>query len=145
MDKNCIFCDISSKKIPAHIIYEDELIMAILDQRPTRQGHTLIIPKVHVDYFMNLDKKLATHIVLTGNKLAKRMMGALKPTPLRVGFVVHGAIPHVHYHILPQYEETDITSGTMATCKDGKVVFDHELIPVANDKEQQAMVKLLSM
>lgn len=66
-----MFCILNQER-SAHIIYEDELIMAILDQRPTRQGHTLTILKTHVDCFMNLESELATHIVLTRNKLAQK-------------------------------------------------------------------------
>ena len=44
---NCIFCDIVSKKIPAHIIYEDSDFMAFLDIRPLAPGHALVIPKKH--------------------------------------------------------------------------------------------------
>lgn len=42
------------------------------------------------------------------------MMMVLKPTPLRVGFVIHGQIPYAHYYVIPQSEETDITLETMA-------------------------------
>ncbi len=47
-EKDCIFCNVSQKKI----IDENELCIAIYDSYPVTKGHTLIIPKRHVsDYF----------------------------------------------------------------------------------------------
>lgn len=45
--KDCIFCKIINKEIPAKIIAENELALAFLDVNPIADGHTLIIPKNH--------------------------------------------------------------------------------------------------
>jgi histidine triad (HIT) family protein len=44
---DCIFCKIVEKKIPAHIVYEDEHFLAFLDIHPQSPGHTQVIPKKH--------------------------------------------------------------------------------------------------
>lgn len=46
-EENCIFCKIVSKKIPAHIVYEDASFIVFLDIHPLSPGHTLVIPKKH--------------------------------------------------------------------------------------------------
>jgi len=44
---NCLFCKIIDKKIPAHIVYEDELFLSFLDINPQSPGHVQVIPKKH--------------------------------------------------------------------------------------------------
>ena len=46
--KDCIFCKIVSKEIPAHIVYEDGDFMVFLDIHPHTPGHVQVIPKQHV-------------------------------------------------------------------------------------------------
>ena len=41
--KDCIFCKIANKEIPAKVIFEDDICMAYLDINPLHSGHTLII------------------------------------------------------------------------------------------------------
>ena len=43
----CIFCQIVSKEIFSHIIYEDNDFLAFIDIHPISPGHTLVIPKRH--------------------------------------------------------------------------------------------------
>ena len=45
----CIFCDIIDHKIPSSVVYEDDEVLAILDISQVTFGHTLVMPKKHVD------------------------------------------------------------------------------------------------
>jgi histidine triad (HIT) family protein len=47
MTKDCVFCRIAAKEIPAKIVYEDDQIIAFDDLRPQAPVHVLIIPKEH--------------------------------------------------------------------------------------------------
>lgn len=47
---DCIFCKIVAGEIPSYKIYEDEKYLAFLDIFPSAEGHTLVIPKQHVDW-----------------------------------------------------------------------------------------------
>ena len=47
-EKQCIFCSIVSEKIPGYKISENDSALAVLEINPVSKGHTLIIPKVHV-------------------------------------------------------------------------------------------------
>ena len=40
-----IFCKIINKEIPSYTIYEDNIVLVILDINPNSCGHSLIIPK----------------------------------------------------------------------------------------------------
>jgi histidine triad (HIT) family protein len=45
--KDCIFCKIVKKEIPANIVHEDDQFLAFLDINPRAPGHVLVIPKQH--------------------------------------------------------------------------------------------------
>lgn len=107
--ESCIFCRIVSGEIPSTRVYEDEKILAFLDIRPIREGHVLILPKEHFDYFEQIPAGLAGAIVTFAQKLgraAKRLYGVQ-----RVGFMFTGTdVAHAHAHVVPMVEATDLTS-----------------------------------
>ena len=45
--KDCLFCKIGRKEIPAKVAYEDAEVMAFEDLSPQAPVHTLIIPRAH--------------------------------------------------------------------------------------------------
>ncbi len=142
--ENCIFCKIVAREIPTKKIYEDELVIAFLDHRPVRKGHTLIIPKVHVDNFIDLDNELAQHIFEKGLQIGRKMQTVLRPK--RVGFVVAGfGVPHAHYHVIPMWDENDITSSQYAVLRDGNIAFTMDHIAIVDAAEQDKLTKDLSL
>ena len=50
-----IFTKIINREIPAYILYENKNFISILDINPLTHGHSLVIPKVEIDYFFELD------------------------------------------------------------------------------------------
>jgi diadenosine tetraphosphate (Ap4A) HIT family hydrolase len=44
-----VFCDIVAKKSPAHIVYEDDDLIAFLDNHPIADGYTLVLKKRHYE------------------------------------------------------------------------------------------------
>ncbi|WP_337170176.1 HIT family protein [Gemmatimonas aurantiaca] len=106
----CIFCRIAVKEVDAVIVYEDEHIMAFLDIGPIRPGHTQIIAKSHVATFEELPPALAARILHLGQQLARRMKQVYAVD--RVAFLFTGGdVAHVHAHVVPMHEKTDITSA----------------------------------
>jgi histidine triad (HIT) family protein len=105
----CVFCAIARGEIPAHIICEDGDLIACLDIGPIRPGHTQIITRQHFPYFDDLPPRIASAIVVLGQRIAKthrRLFGVD-----RAAFVFTGGdIAHVHAHVVPMVEFTDITS-----------------------------------
>ncbi|MBS3172445.1 HIT domain-containing protein, partial [Candidatus Woesearchaeota archaeon] len=55
--KDCIFCKIIKREIPAKIFYEDKYCIAFLDINPVNIGHTLIIPKTHFETIEQMKKE----------------------------------------------------------------------------------------
>ena len=109
MSDNCLFCRIARREIPAHIIHEDERLMAFLDIQPVRPGHTLIIPKQHYPYYEDMPADLAGHIVNLGQKLGRHMKRLYGVD--RVGFAFTGIhVAHTHAHVIPMHHPQDVTS-----------------------------------
>ena len=106
---DCLFCRIANRRLSAHVLFQDELLIAFLDVFPIRPGHTLIIPKIHCDYFETVPAATAARIMEVGQKIA-RAMKEIYAVP-QVAFVYTGSdIPHAHAHLLPMHDKTDITS-----------------------------------
>ena len=62
LSEDCAFCRIISGQSPAFTVYEDENNIAFLDILPLRPGHTLVIPKKHVQQLSHLDAETAASL-----------------------------------------------------------------------------------
>ena len=95
-----IFTRIVQGEIPCHKIAEDDRFLAFLDIHPLCEGHTLVIPKVEVDYLFDLDDELLAGML----PFAKTVAGKIKAVvPCnRIGLTVIGLeVPHAHIHLIP--------------------------------------------
>ena len=59
-----IFTKIINSEIPSYKIAEDANYFAFLDINPLAKGHTLVVPKLEVDYIFNLDDKTKKKAVI---------------------------------------------------------------------------------
>lgn len=111
---DCIFCNIVEGKIPSVKIWEDDEFMAILDKFPATRGQTLIIPKEHEEYILNLDDEIYNRLFNVAKKISKAIDKSLNT--LRTCFVVEGfAVPHVHLRLHPCYEKKLLLEGKEAS------------------------------
>jgi histidine triad (HIT) family protein len=98
--EGCIFCKIAKGEIDSAKIYEDDKFFAFLDLHPVNPGHTLLIPKEHVDYVFNINEPLYSEIFKTAKKLSKPIQNAVKSK--RIGISIEGfGVPHTHIHLIP--------------------------------------------
>ncbi|MFC5510660.1 histidine triad nucleotide-binding protein [Massilia jejuensis] len=65
--EHCIFCKIAAGQIPAHVVFEDEDLLAFKDINPAAPVHLLVIPKRHLDTLSDVG---AEHTALLGKMLA---------------------------------------------------------------------------
>jgi histidine triad (HIT) family protein len=71
---DCIFCKIVNREIPANILYEDDVILAFEDVNPISPVHFLVIPKMHIPTFDDVqeeDRELLGRMLLAASKLAR--------------------------------------------------------------------------
>jgi histidine triad (HIT) family protein len=95
-----IFTKIISGQIPCHKIAEDDRFFAFLDIRPIKPGHTLVIPKLEVDYLFDLDNQVLADLMVFAKPIAKALEQVVPCA--RVGVIVAGLeVPHAHIHLVP--------------------------------------------
>jgi histidine triad (HIT) family protein len=102
-----IFSKIVKGEIPCYKIAEDEKYFAFLDINPLQEGHTLVIPKVEVDYLFDIDDEVLAGMMVFAKKIAVALDKAIPSK--RVGVAVLGLeVPHAHIHLIPLQSEGDI-------------------------------------
>lgn len=99
-EPDSIFTKIIKGEIPCHRVYEDERTIAFMDIHPAQPGHVLVVPKVQVDHFQDLDNADYTALWQTVKLVARKIKTELQPK--RVGVHVEGFdVPHAHVHLIP--------------------------------------------
>lgn len=100
-----IFSRIIQQEIPSWKVGETEHAYAFLDIGPVARGHTLVVPRVEVDYLFDLDEEHLTELMRYSKQVARAIDRALNP--IRTGVVVQGLeVPHAHIHLIPLYSES---------------------------------------
>lgn len=95
-----IFTKIIKGEIPCHKIEENEHFIAFLDIMPLKKGHTLVVPKVQVDYIFDLENQTLGDLMIFAKKVAKKIEAAISCE--RMGVAVIGLeVPHAHIHLIP--------------------------------------------
>lgn len=99
-----IFTKIISGEIPSYKVAEDENFFAFLDISPLEEGHTLVVPKLEVDYIFDLEDDLLAKFHLFAKKVAKAIDASVDCK--RVGVAVVGLeVPHAHIHLIPLHKD----------------------------------------
>jgi histidine triad (HIT) family protein len=95
-----IFTKIINGTIPSYKIAEDDFFYAFLDINPLAEGHTLVVPKLSVDYIFDMEDKLLGDMMIFAKKIA---IAIGKNIPCKkVGIAVIGLeVPHAHIHLVP--------------------------------------------
>ncbi len=108
--EDCIFCKIIRGEIPSYKVYEDEDHLAFLTIQPINPGHTLVIPKKHISYIFDMDDKDLCQLMVVSKKVARVLKKAFSPRTGKIGVMVAGGeVPHVHIHLVPMDDESDLT------------------------------------
>jgi histidine triad (HIT) family protein len=95
-----IFTRIIQGEIPAYKIAENDQFLAFLDINPLMEGHTLVIPKVEVNYIFDVEDDILAEMMVFAKKVAKAI-DKVMPCK-RVGVAVLGLeVPHAHIHLIP--------------------------------------------
>ena len=100
MMSDSIFTKIIKGEIPCYKIAEDDRFIAFLDVFPIKKGHTLVVPKVQIDYLFDLDDSLLSDLMIFAKKVSQKMQSAISCE--RIGIAVIGLeVPHAHNHLVP--------------------------------------------
>ncbi len=111
--KDCIFCKIVKKEIPADIVYASDRIIAFPDINPVAPVHILVIPTRHIASMNDLssdDYDLIGEMVAVAVELAKKKKIAENGYKLLIRTGADGGqeVSHIHLHLIggaPLYED----------------------------------------
>ena len=102
-----IFTKIIKGEIPAYKIAEDAHYIAFLDIFPLAKGHTLVVPKVEVDKYFDLDDATISGLTVFAKKVAHAIEKAVQCKRIAV-MVIGDEVPHAHVHLIPFNKLSDV-------------------------------------
>ncbi|MBC7317683.1 HIT family protein [Candidatus Bipolaricaulota bacterium] len=104
---NCPFCRIARGELAAHLLFADDEVLAFLDAAPMAPGHTLVVPKTHVERFTELSEEQASRLFAVAVRISRALQEILGASGFTVGIndgrVAGQGVPHVHIHIVPRF------------------------------------------
>ena len=102
-----LFTRIIDGELPGRFVWRDPDTVAFLTINPIRPGHTLIVPRVEVDNWLDLEPDLAAHLMEVAQTIGQAQREAFARE--RIGLIIAGLeVPHVHLHTIPIAREADL-------------------------------------
>ena len=109
---DCDFCRIAAGERSAHVLYADERTIAFLDHQPAVTGHTLVVPRAHVEGVVTVEDEVGAAVFDTVRTVADGLETVLEPDGFSVfhttGPIV-GTIDHAHVHLVPRFTDDDVS------------------------------------
>ncbi|HMP29699.1 MAG TPA: HIT family protein [Saprospiraceae bacterium] len=102
-----IFKKIIDGEIPCYKVAENDEFLAFLDVNPLKIGHTLVIPKIEVDYIFDIEDDLIAKMMIFAKHVAKSIQSAYPCNRIGVG-VIGLEVAHAHIHLVPINSMNDI-------------------------------------
>jgi diadenosine tetraphosphate (Ap4A) HIT family hydrolase len=104
---SCIFCAIAAGQAPAHLVFEDDRVLAFMDIRPMSAGHTLVVPRTHAAGLESLDPEDGQRMFAVGQRIARGMRRSTLDVDginlvLSDGRAAMQTVFHAHLHVLPR-------------------------------------------
>ena len=103
-----LFTRIIDGDIPGRFVWRDDEVVAFLTINPITPGHTLVVPRMEVDHWLDLPAPLAGRCMAVAQVIGQAQMAAFSPT--RIGLIIAGLeVPHTHLHLIPIDSEGDLS------------------------------------
>jgi histidine triad (HIT) family protein len=104
---DCIFCKIVAGELPAAVVSSDERVLAFLDINPATRGHTLVIPRAHVEDIHEIDSEDLAAATALAQRIAGRVRERLGADGVNLlhssGSAAWQTVFHFHIHVIPRY------------------------------------------
>jgi histidine triad (HIT) family protein len=102
--EDCAFCQIVAGEIETHVVFEDDVSLAFLDNRPLFPGHSLLVPREHHETLWDLPAGLIEPLFSSAKLLSlaiREAMGA-QGAFVAMNNIVSQSVPHFHVHVVPR-------------------------------------------
>ena len=104
-----IFSQIISGDIPATIVYEDDVVVAFLDNNPVHPGHTLVVPREPVVNIFDADSATIAHMATVAQRIAVALQEVVDADGVNLhmnnGAAAGQEVFHAHMHVVPRYTD----------------------------------------
>ena len=102
--RSCIFCEVVRGERPAVIVAETDLTVAFLDKSPLFKGHTLLVPRAHVETLRDMPDDLLPLYFSELRRVTEAVQDGLGADGAFVAQnnVVSQSVPHLHFHVVPR-------------------------------------------
>ena len=129
-ETQCIFCNISNKKIPSVVLKENEKAIAILELNPISKGHALIIPKEHISSAENIPPEM-TNLSKEIDDLIKQNL-----SPKNTLIDITSIMEHVAINIVPVYNNETLESPRTKSAPEQLQEIKKQVIPETENSKQ---------
>lgn len=103
MSSSCPFCSIAE----ARLVWRSPLVYAIRDGYPVSPGHTLVLPRRHVETWFDASPSEQQEIWRAVAELKSALDRELQPDGYNIGVNAGAAagqtVMHLHVHLIPRY------------------------------------------
>ncbi len=112
-----LFTRIIEGEIPGTFVWKDEQCVGFMSINPLRRGHTLVVPRLEVNHWVDCPSDLRDHLFGVCQKIGKAQQQAFQPA--RIGLMIAGLeVPHLHIHLVPIDGVHDLDFANAATSVD---------------------------
>jgi histidine triad (HIT) family protein len=103
--QSCLFCRMISGEVPADLLHQDEVCVAIRDINPQAPSHVLVIPREHIESLneaSHRDEALLGHLLRVGARIANDEGHAEDGyrSVINTGAGAGQSVFHLHVHVL---------------------------------------------
>jgi histidine triad (HIT) family protein len=125
---SCIFCRIVAGELPSDRLFEDDRTLAFMDNRPGPRGHSLVIPQRHAEGVYDVDPEELAAVARTAQRVARAAKDGLGCGGVNLvqstGAVAFQTVFHLHFHVIPRYEDDDVRLPWLPKPGDPKSIAD---------------------
>lgn len=99
---DCIFCKIANHEAPAKLELETDSVVAFPSISPASETHILIVPKEHIESFLDLEELHKETLM----EMAKAAQKIIQEKNIAEGYKLifnggkYQSVPHIHWHLL---------------------------------------------
>lgn len=112
-----VFSLIMNGDLPGHFLWSDEQCVSFLSINPITDGHALVVPRVEVDQWTDLDVGTASHLMTVSHHVGNAIKAVFSPE--RIGQMIAGfEVPHTHVHVLQLNTMADMSFANAAATVD---------------------------
>jgi len=100
----CKFCRFAGDRTGISVVFEDDVAIAFLDDKPLFKGHCQLIPKMHAELLADLPPEQVGRIFNDARMLSVAVKEATDSdgTFIAINNGVSQSVPHLHIHIVPR-------------------------------------------